>query len=519
MKIKDLFNVADPSIRVLHFTWLAFYISFFTWFNMAPIASTMLRTTNWLTPEHLKALAILNVALTIPARILVGAFLDRFGPRLTFSALLVLMAIPATIFAFADDWLTMALSRLVLSCIGASFVIGIRMVSEWFPPKHIGFAEGFYAGWGNFGSAAAAMTLPIIALQLFGGPSGWRYALALSGAICLIYGIVYYFAVKDCPEGKVYVAAKKTQPMEVSTWSDLVQLILWSFPLVGAMGVLAWRLERLGFLDARLMWISFAVLLAIYIAHVFKVLQVNVPILKKGVPPEDQYRFTDVAALNTTYIANFGAELAVVSMLPSFFETTFSITPALAGAIAASFAFVNLFARPFGGWISDQFSNRRQIMLAYMLGIALGFFSMGLINSSWPLALAVAVTVFCSLFVQGAEGATFAIIPLIKKRMTGQIAGMAGAYGNVGAVLYLTLYSYVTPSQFFFVLAGGAFFSFLFCLVFLREPPGAFSEDSETPEDSEKTESHRPLTHQTAHSTDPNSAPQAAIDSSLELAT
>ena len=39
-------------------------------------------------------------------------------------------------------------------------------------------AEGIYGGWGNFGSAAAAMSLPTVAL-LFGGDNGWRYAVAL----------------------------------------------------------------------------------------------------------------------------------------------------------------------------------------------------------------------------------------------------------------------------------------------------------------------------------------------------
>ena len=61
--------------------------------------------------------------------------------------------------------------------------------------------------------------------------------------------------------------------------------------------------------------------------------------------------------------------------------------------------------------------------------------------------------------------------------MTGQIAGMAGAFGNVGAVVYLVIYSLVDSSTFFYILAGGAAFSFLYCLVFLKEPKGAFDED------------------------------------------
>lgn len=40
------------------------------------------------------------------------------------------------------------------------------------------------------------------------------------------------------------------------------------------------------------------------------------------------------------------------------------------------------------------------------------------------------------VFVQAGCGAVYAMVPLIKRRMTGQIAGMVGAYGNVGGVTF-----------------------------------------------------------------------------------
>jgi MFS transporter, NNP family, nitrate/nitrite transporter len=215
----------------------------------------------------------------------------------------------------------------------------------------------------------------------------------------------------------------------------------------------------------------------VIVYQLVQVLRVNLPILKKGVPKDDRYPFKSVAALNTTYFANFGAELAVVSMLPMFFEETWGLSAAMAGLIAASFAFVNLFARPMGGLVSDRFGNRRFVMLSYMLGIAIGFALMGMMNSNWPLIIAVAITIGCSFFVQGAEGATFGIIPSIKRRLTGQISGMAGAYGNVGAVFYLFLFMYVTPSQFFFMIAAGAFMSWVVCVAWLKEPEGGFGDE------------------------------------------
>lgn len=477
MQVSDVFRFKSRDIRALHLTWIAFFISFYVWFNMAPLASSMLRSVDWLTAEDLKLFAIANVALTIPARIVVGMALDRFGPRRVFSTLMVVMAIPALVFAFGETREQLFVSRLVLSSIGASFVVGIHMVALWFKPRDIGFAEGLYAGWGNFGSAAAAMTLPTIALTMFGGDDGWRWAIAVSGLVMAAYGVYYWFALTDGPHPDSHRKPRKAAALEVSTWGDLALLILFTVPMVGILAILVWRTQNLGYLDAMTASVVYAAIIVAILYQVVQVLRVNLPILKKGVPADDRYPFKSVAALNTTYFANFGAELAVVSMLPLFFEETWGLNAAVAGLIAASFAFVNLFARPMGGLVSDRFGNRKFVMLSYMLGIAIGFTLMGLMNSSWPLIIAIAITIFCSFFVQGAEGATFGIIPSIKRRVTGQISGMAGAYGNVGAVFYLFVFTMVTPSQFFLIIAAGAFVSWVVCLVWLKEPEGGFGDE------------------------------------------
>ena len=477
MQVSDVFKFRNREIRALHLTWIAFFISFYVWFNMAPLATSMLRSVDWLTSDDIRLFAIANVALTIPARIIVGMALDRYGPRRVFSVLLVLMSIPALVFAFGNSKEQLFVARLVLSSIGASFVVGIHMTALWFKPRDIGFAEGLYAGWGNFGSAAAAMTLPTIWLTVYGGPEGWRYAIATSAVVMAAYGVFYWFAITDGPTDDTHKKPRKAAALEVSSWGDLVLLVLFIIPMVGILSILVWRVQQMGYLDAMTAgFIYFAI--AVVIAYqIVQALRVNIPILKKGVPKDDRYPFKSVAALNVTYFANFGAELAVVSMLPMFFEETWGLTAAAAGLIAASFAFVNLFARPMGGLVSDRMGNRRFVMLAYMFGIGIGFVLMGLLDSNWPLIVAIAITIFCSFFVQGAEGATFGIIPSIKRRVTGQISGMAGAYGNVGAVFYLFLFTFVSPSTFFFIIAGGAFLSWLVCLAWLKEPEGGFSDE------------------------------------------
>ena len=477
MKISELFRVRNPEIRALHLTWIAFFITFYVWFNMAPLATSMLSDLGWLTPRDVKLLAISNVALTIPARILVGMTQDRYGPRRVFSVLMIASAIPALAFAFGNTFTQLLIARLVMSCVGAGFVVGIHMTALWFKPKDIGFAEGFYAGWGNFGSAAAAMTLPTIAFAVFGGPGGWRYSLATSAILMLLYGIYYWFAITDGPVEAEFHKPRKVAAIEVSTWSDMVKLLIFTIPMIGILSLLVWRLQKMGFLNATGAVICHIVIAVVVLYQITQVLLVNIPILKRGVPQDDKYNFNQVASLNINYLCVFGGELAVVSMLPAFFENVFSLTPAMAGIIAASFAFVNLFARPLGGVLSDLLTSRKMVMVLYMFFTAAGFFGMAMINKGWPIMLAVALTIVCSVFVQGGQGSTYAIIPLIKRRLTGQISGMAGAYGNVGAVLYLTVLTMFGVSSFFLLIAGLTFFGFLFCLFFLKEPQGSFSED------------------------------------------
>src|SRR5690606_4248920 len=154
-----------------------------------------------------------NVALTIPARIVIGMLVDRFGPRRTFSALLVLASLVCLLVASARSFGELAVYRFLLGFVGAGFVIGIRLVGEWFPAKQLGLAEGIYGGFGNFGAAAAAIVLRTIA-WLAGGPEGWRYAMAATGALGLVYGGVFYWKVRDTPKGSTYFRPKKNGGLE-----------------------------------------------------------------------------------------------------------------------------------------------------------------------------------------------------------------------------------------------------------------------------------------------------------------
>ena len=462
-------------IRILHLTWFAFFLSFFVWFNHAPLMASM-RETFGLTDQQIKTLLILNVALTIPARIIVGMLVDAFGPRRLYALLLLISSFLCFGFAMADDFERLALMRFLLGFVGAGFVIGIRMISEWFPARQLGLAEGIYGGWGNFGSAAAALLLPTVAL-MYGGEDGWRYAIATTGAMALIYSLIYFFSVSDTPKGSTYFKPKKNGAMEVCTKGDLFLYLLMNIPMYAALAVLTWKLSpaNLGLLSEAVCGGIYALLVGIYIFQTARILQINRTLFSKQVPEIERYKFKQVAVLDLAYLVTFGSELAVVSMLPLFFMDTFELSQVAAGMLASAYAFMNLVARPSGGLISDKF-GRKHSLLILLVGLAAGYLLMSQIHSGWPVAAAVAITMACSFFVQSGEGAVFAMVPLVKRRLTGQIAGMTGAYGNVGAVSFLTVLSFVSPQIFFLVIAGAAIFTLLAVFFFLEEPRGHMHE-------------------------------------------
>jgi len=461
-------------MKILHYSWVAFFISFLVWFNHAPLLG-MIANELGLDSAQIKTLLILNVALTIPARIIIGMVTDQYGPRKTYSLLLLVCAIPCGMFAMADTFEQLALARFLLGFIGAGFVIGIRLVSEWFPANQLGTAEGIYGGWGNFGSAAAAMILPVLAI-FFGGEDGWRYAVGITGVICFIYAFIFYFGVRDTPAGATYFKPKSSKAMEVTSVGDFYLLLLMKLPLFGALALLNWKLSPSGvsLIGEQLSVLIYFGLVALFIYEVIAAYQVNKAIFTTPVEAIHQYQFKQVAVLNVLYFATFGSELAVISMLPLYFSETFNLDMVVAGLLASTYAFMNLLSRPLGGWISDKYGRKKTLMIL-TTGLSLGYAVMATITGDWPLVLAVAAAMSCSFFVQAGEGAVFAAVPLIKRRLTGQIAGMTGAYGNVGAVCYLTVLSFVSYSTFFWVIAVSAFVGLLM-LFLMSEPKGAMAE-------------------------------------------
>lgn len=202
-----LFNFSTAPMRAFHLSWFAFFLSFIAWFGIAPLMAVV-RDDLKLTKAQIGNTVIASVAITIFARFLTGWLCDRFGPRRTYTALLLFGALPVMGIGLSHSYHTFLLFRLAIGLVGASFVITQYHTSIMFSSRVVGTANAMTAGWGNLGGGVTQWLMPL----LFGTIAGfgvdkflsWRLAMIVPGVLMLFTSIAYYFLTEDTPDGKPF---------------------------------------------------------------------------------------------------------------------------------------------------------------------------------------------------------------------------------------------------------------------------------------------------------------------------
>lgn len=374
----QLFTLATPQMRAFHMTWFAFFLCFFAWFGIAPLMP-IVREELALTKSQVGWCIIGSVSITVIARLLIGWLCDRIGPRLAYTWLLVLGALPVMGIGLAQNFETFLIFRVLIGLIGASFVITQYHTTMMFAPNCIGTANATTAGWGNLGGGVTQFVMPLVFTLLVGtfGLSeywGWRTTMFLAGVLCLLTGVAYFFLTQDTPLGN-FKDLRATGQMP------------------GA------RQSQQTFLTA--------------------------------------CRDHRVWALFVIYGSCFGMELTLDNIAALYFTDYFGLDLKTAGFAAAAFGMMNLFARALGGMISDRFNvrwglkGRVQWLFLVILGEGVALILFSRVNA---IAWAIPAMLLLGLFVKMSNGATYGVVPFINKQALGSVAGIVGAGGNVGAV-------------------------------------------------------------------------------------
>ena len=110
-----------------------------------------------------------------------------------------------------------------------------------------------------------------------------------------------------------------------------------------------------------------------------------------------------------------------------------------------------------GGFLSD-ISNAYRGMRGRLCWQLVCFFLEGVFVMVFArartLAGAISALMTFSIFVQGAEGSTFGIVPYLNPAVTGTVAGVIGAGGNVGAVIFSFFFRQMEYRQAFFLMGA-----------------------------------------------------------------
>jgi MFS family permease len=125
------------------------------------------------------------------AQIPIGILLDRFGPRRVQSALLLVAAAGAGLFAMSTGLPSLLISRAMIGLgVAAALTAGLKSIALWFPRERVALLNGYMVMLGSLGAVTA--TAPAEHLLAW---MGWRQlfemlAVATGATAVLIYVVV-----------------------------------------------------------------------------------------------------------------------------------------------------------------------------------------------------------------------------------------------------------------------------------------------------------------------------------------
>src|SRR4029079_7147509 len=122
-----------------------------------------------------------------------GALLDRYGPRLVDSALLLIAATGALVFALAGGvWALMVGRGLIGLGVALALIAGLKAIVLWFPPQRIALANGFYVMLGALGAVSATGPAEFLVQAV-----GWRGLFAILAAASAAVALLILLVVPE----------------------------------------------------------------------------------------------------------------------------------------------------------------------------------------------------------------------------------------------------------------------------------------------------------------------------------
>jgi len=420
-----IFSTARPHMRAFHYAWVTFFFAFLAWFSVTPLLPEIQDSLD-LSKEEIWASSISSVAGAVFTRCIAGLCCDIYGARLVSAAVLIICGFPTIFTGLVNTATGLCVLRLVAGIGGSAFVTCQYWTSTMFTREVSGTANALAAGWGNLGGGISqlfvgSMLFPLFKLiyskagtQQDPATVSWRTCCIIPGLLCAGFS---YFVVRysdDSPKGNYHKRKKLGLMRKHSAWQH-IKSALSDFN--------TWLLVLM-------------------------------------------------------YGCCFGVELTTTNAAALYFTEEFQLSTESAAAVAFTFGAMNLFARGLGGFLSDvsnAYWGMRGRLIWQLTCFALeGAFIM-VFSKAKSLAGSIAALMTFSIFVQGAEGSTFGIVPYLNPDLTGTVAGIIGAGGNAGAVVFSIIFQKLPyRDAFFWMGASTTCMSVLSTLVWIKGYEGLF---------------------------------------------
>jgi MFS family permease len=166
-----------------------------------------------------------------------GVLLDRYGPRLVDSALLLVAAAGSLVFALAGGvWMLMVGRALIGLGVALALIAGLKAIILWFPPQRIALANGFYVMLGALGAVSATGPAEVLVQAV-----GWRGLFAILAAASAVVALLILLVVPE----KVQEPTAGTAP-NVDFSTVFRDARFWRIAPLGATGAgMSWALQGL----------------------------------------------------------------------------------------------------------------------------------------------------------------------------------------------------------------------------------------------------------------------------------
>ncbi len=265
---------------------------------------------------------------------------------------------------------------LLSGCGVASFSVGIRQVSYWYPQGRQGVILGVYGGIGNLAPGLFTLLLPLAIDQwgLAGSYLAWLLFLLFGAAIYALFARdAYYFQLRA--EG---IDPEKSHTAATQHGEELFPKgSVWHTVIVAAENPCTWGLMAL-------------------------------------------------------YFISFGGFLALTAWFPIFWVNSYHVSVVRAGILGgAGFSLLAAVMRVYGGALSEQLGGERTAVLAYSVVLAGAL----LLTLGLSFSMSLAGELLIALGMGIGNAAVFNMVPKYVPEATGGASGFVGGIGATGGFI------------------------------------------------------------------------------------